>query len=81
MMVQNVKMMEPFKNKNKDRIIKKIYNMNMNVYLIYAPLKNVSGTDYNGSYYIVDKKTGEWRSFNPSENFNLFDSALKNEIK
>lgn len=75
------KIMEQFKENNSDRTIEKTYAFSVDCYLVYAPITGLKN-DKNGSYFIVNKKTGLYRAFSPFEDFDRFDNAIHNgEIK
>lgn len=67
-----------FNNRNKDRIIKHVFDSGSN-YLIYAPGKLVTDDD-SDPYFTMDKETGEIKHFSPISNMRTFISAMNNKL-
>lgn len=70
------------KNKVPEAKTIRVYDMNKDLYLVYASDVAEGDTDYGDPYYLVNKNTKNVSGFVPSMNFDAYSKAIQNgELK
>lgn len=65
-------------SKNSDREVKAVFEYK-GLYLLAAPHKGVN-EDYSDPFFLMNKENGNIASFIPSEDFNLYENFMNNQI-
>lgn len=61
--------------------IEKVFNYNIDNLLALATINGVKPeNNYNGSWFLINKKTKKARAYSPMEDLDAFERATKNPI-